>query len=133
VGVIVSTVPTSMYCTVCTRPVGSLGTVCETCTNGRDEPTLSVACRLFCAMITGSDRTRTSPRSCSAAIATSYLIVPFPPVSCTMKSRALAWGGAVTVTSAAVFPGGTCLAVPDTPRSRSCVRWTSAIVTSIST
>src|SRR6185312_15683120 len=50
VGVIVSTVPTSMYCTVCTVAVGSFGIDCESCTNGRDEPTLSVACRLFCAM-----------------------------------------------------------------------------------
>ena len=45
-------------------------TVCDTCTNGRDEPTLSTACLLFCAMITGSERHSTLPRSCSALIAT---------------------------------------------------------------
>ena len=40
----------------------------ETCTNGTFWPTFRIACLLFCAMITGSVSTFTSPRDCSALI-----------------------------------------------------------------
>src|SRR5207244_1619499 len=86
-----------MYWIVCTRPVGSFGTVCDTCTNGRDDPTFKMACRLFSAMMTGNESTRTSPRLCKALIATVKLTDPFPPVSWRMKSRSVDDDGWVPV------------------------------------
>ena len=71
IGVIVSVVPTDWYWIVCTSPVPTIAADCDTCTNGTFCPTFSTACLLFCAMITGSESTFTSPRVCSALIATA--------------------------------------------------------------
>ena len=129
-GLTVSFVPTSLYCTTWSRLGASVGSERLTCTNGRWLPTRNRASVLFDAISTGRETMRTFPRDSA-----SVRIASIRPLPSSMNRTITSPSPAPSVWASAVAPpprlcGARSMSAPS---ENDLSRRASTISTSIST